>query len=42
MAVKAVLFDMDGVLVDSEPLIMRCSCDALKQWGLDASPEDFR
>ena len=41
MAVKAVLFDIDGVLVDSEPLIMRCCCDALKQWGLDASPEDF-
>ena len=38
---RAVLFDMDGVLVNSEHLIMTCACDALKQWGLDPVPQDF-
>ncbi|MBQ7600445.1 MAG: HAD-IA family hydrolase [Clostridia bacterium] len=38
---KAVLFDMDGVLVNSEHLIMTCSCESLRHWGLDPDPEDF-
>lgn len=37
----AVLFDMDGVLVNSEPVISSCSIEALKQWGVNAKEEDF-
>lgn len=31
----ALLFDFDGVLVDSEPLHYRCWCEVLKPFGLD-------
>ncbi len=42
-SVDAVLFDMDGVLCDSEPLI----CEAARQmfrerYGVDLDPEEFR
>ncbi len=39
--IKAVLFDMDGVLVDSEKIMLKSAIIALKQWGVNAKPEDF-
>jgi beta-phosphoglucomutase len=37
----AVLFDMDGVLVDSEPIINTAAIRALAEFGITARPEDF-
>ena len=37
----AVLFDMDGVLVDSEPIIKAAAIRALAEFGIPARPEDF-
>jgi len=37
----AVLFDMDGVLVDSEPIINAAAIRALAEFGITAQPEDF-
>ncbi|GAF76154.1 unnamed protein product, partial [marine sediment metagenome] len=37
----AVIFDMDGVLTDSEPLINEAAISTLKEYGIDAKPEDF-
>ncbi len=37
----AVLFDMDGVLVDSEPIINAAAIHALAEFGIQARPEDF-
>lgn len=42
MQIKSVLFDMDGVLIDSEALILRAAIAALKEFGVDAHPEDFK
>lgn len=39
--IKAVLFDMDGVLVNSEQYIMKASIKSLKQWGIQAKNSDF-
>lgn len=39
--VKAVLFDMDGVLVDSEKVMSKSAVIALKKWGVDADIDDF-
>lgn len=36
-----VLFDMDGVLVDSEPVILAAAIAGLKEYGVFAKPEDF-
>jgi HAD superfamily hydrolase (TIGR01509 family) len=38
---KAVIFDMDGVLTDSEPLINAAAVAMFKELGLVAQPEDF-
>jgi len=38
---KAVIFDMDGVLTDSEALICKAAISLFKKWGAEASPEDF-
>lgn len=38
---KAVLFDMDGVLIDSETLMAKAGILALKDYGIDPKPEDF-
>jgi beta-phosphoglucomutase len=40
--IKLVIFDMDGVLVDSEPAIRLASKEALAEWGVMAETEDFR
>ncbi|MBP9989151.1 MAG: HAD-IA family hydrolase [Ruminococcus sp.] len=42
MEIKAVLFDMDGVLIDTEDLILEAAIRALKEFGVNAVPEDFK
>ncbi len=39
--IHAVLFDMDGVLVDSERIMNKSAVIALKKWGVNARSEDF-
>jgi beta-phosphoglucomutase len=39
---QAVIFDMDGVLTDSEPLICAAAMAMLKEKGVTAQPEDFQ
>lgn len=38
---QAVIFDMDGVLTDSEPLICAAAMAMFKEKGLTVKPEDF-
>ena len=38
---KAVIFDMDGVIVDSEPLHIKAERRTLAPFGLDISDEEF-
>ena len=38
---KAVLFDMDGVLLDSEEFICRAGIMMFREKGYEVSPEDF-
>lgn len=38
---KGIIFDMDGVLVDSEPYIIRAVTLALAEFGLKITAEDF-
>lgn len=38
---KAVLFDMDGVLIDSEVVMMQAAIEGMRSLGVEASPEDF-
>ncbi|MBN1351603.1 HAD-IA family hydrolase [candidate division KSB1 bacterium] len=37
----AVIFDMDGVLVDSEPVIEAAAIRGLAEFGVNAQPSDF-
>jgi cytidine deaminase len=39
--IKGVLFDMDGVLVDSEPFICQAATMMFSELGVTALPEDF-
>jgi len=39
--IRAVIFDMDGVLADSEPLINKAAIAMFKEKGLVVQPEDF-
>jgi beta-phosphoglucomutase len=39
--IKAVIFDMDGVLVDSEPFICEAAIRMFAEHNLAVSPEDF-
>ena len=39
--IRAVIFDMDGVLTDSEPLINAAAIEMFKEKGLTVQPEDF-
>lgn len=41
MDVRAVLFDMDGVLVDSEPVITEAAIRGLGEFGVRAEKRDF-
>ena len=38
---RAAIFDMDGVLADSEPLICAAACAMFRERGLTVRPEDF-
>ena len=38
---KAVLFDMDGVLIESEALMAKTGVKALKKFGIEAKESDF-
>jgi len=38
---EAVIFDMDGVLVDTEPVILEAAIQGLKDFGVSALAEDF-
>lgn len=42
MAQTGVLFDMDGVLVDSEPVITAAAVEGLRRLGIPAQYEDFK
>jgi cytidine deaminase len=39
--IQAVLFDMDGVLVDSEEFICKAAVEMFREKGLTVKPEDF-
>ncbi len=39
--IRGVLFDMDGVLVDSEPFICKAAILMFKELGHNVSPDDF-
>ncbi|MCF7853277.1 MAG: HAD-IA family hydrolase [Candidatus Pacebacteria bacterium] len=39
--IKAVIFDMDGVLTDTEPVINAAAIAGLKEYGVHAEPVDF-
>jgi HAD superfamily hydrolase (TIGR01509 family) len=39
--IRAVIFDMDGVLADSEPLINAAAIAMFKERGLSVQPDDF-
>lgn len=41
MEIKAILFDMDGVLVKSEPIIKKAAKKALLEYGVQAKDDDF-
>lgn len=41
MKIKAVLFDMDGVLVDSERIMLASAIEMLRRRGVDAVEADF-
>ncbi|NLP48255.1 MAG: HAD-IA family hydrolase [Clostridiales bacterium] len=40
--IKSVIFDMDGVLVDSEAAITVAAIEALRSWNIDAKESDFK
>lgn len=40
--IRGVLFDMDGVLVDSEPFICKAAIIMFGELGLKVSPDDFK
>jgi HAD superfamily hydrolase (TIGR01509 family) len=42
VAVQAVIFDMDGVIVDSEPYSMQALIDVLGQYGIEPTEDDLR
>ena len=41
MKYKAILFDMDGVLIESEFLMRHAAIQALAEYGIEAKHEDF-
>jgi HAD superfamily hydrolase (TIGR01509 family) len=41
-AYKSILFDMDGVLVDSEEVITKAAIKGLLEYGVSAAPDDFK
>jgi HAD superfamily hydrolase (TIGR01509 family) len=41
MAIEAVIFDMDGVIVDSEPYSVQALVDILREYGITPTAEDL-
>jgi cytidine deaminase len=39
--IRAIVFDMDGVLIDSEQVMSKAAILALKEFGVNAQPYDF-
>lgn len=39
--IRGILFDMDGVLIDSEPVILQAALSYLADIGITAKPDDF-
>ncbi|MDR0361841.1 MAG: HAD-IA family hydrolase [Planctomycetota bacterium] len=39
--IRAIIFDMDGCLADTEPIITAASIRGLAEYGVAAKPEDF-
>ena len=39
--IQTVIFDMDGVIVDTEPVHHYAYNEQFKQWGIDSSPEMY-
>ena len=42
MANRVVIFDMDGVIVDSEPFSMQALIDILREYGIEPTAEELR
>src|SRR5262245_4218811 len=42
MGLRAVIFDMDGVIVDSEPYSMQALIDILHQYGVEPTAEELQ
>ncbi len=40
--IKFIIFDMDGVLINSEPVTVKAALKALSEVGISATPEDFK
>lgn len=40
--IKAIIFDMNGVIVDDEPVHERAFREVLKNYGVNLSPENYR
>jgi cytidine deaminase len=38
---KGIIFDMDGVLIDSEPFIIKAASQMFAELGLKVKPQDF-
>ena len=39
--IKALVFDMDGVIIDSEPIHTQILVQLLKELGKDVDPREF-
>lgn len=37
--IRAVLFDMDGLLLDSEQMNIACACETAREMGFELQPE---
>jgi len=42
VAIQAVIFDMDGVIVDSEPYSMQALIDILRQYGVEPTEDELQ
>ncbi len=42
MTIHGIIFDMDGVLCDSEPFICEAACRMFGEHGVQVQPDDFR
>jgi HAD superfamily hydrolase (TIGR01509 family) len=42
VAVRAVIFDMDGVIIDSEPYSVQALIDILRLYGVEPTEDDLR